>query len=373
MDGVSAEDRRALVSGLAPACFFDCDNGNEERQGSGSYINQREAEFVVSMVGALLEAEVVHFKQIGVISTYKAQSHLIEQMLRDSPAPNSKLVTSSTVDAFQGGERDIIFLSCVRTKGMGFIADSARTNVAMTRGKRHLFVVGKYRNLLQHASAAGPEGSQLWQGVLSHFSELEGGRMKAASGLSHLRELIEAANMAESCAFDDESHPIVGASHDYDGGNGDILNETPDSDVFLHVVDEGARDDDAFHVESEEALAFSTSALPVRTTATPGSELDLGISALLDDDDNDELEMGEQEPTSKIHNQPARAASSSSDGSQQSVENPPRSACHSRQLQWRERRARKPMIKLPDFNFSEDEKLYDSSDDTLQTPPQSFR
>jgi superfamily I DNA and/or RNA helicase len=49
----------------------------------------------------------------------------------------------STVDAFQGAEKDIIVLGCVRTRNLGFIEDCRRLNVAITRARRHLIVVGK--------------------------------------------------------------------------------------------------------------------------------------------------------------------------------------------------------------------------------------
>ena len=49
----------------------------------------------------------------------------------------------STVDAFQGAERDIIIVGCVRTRNLGFIEDCRRMNVAITRARRHLIVVGK--------------------------------------------------------------------------------------------------------------------------------------------------------------------------------------------------------------------------------------
>jgi hypothetical protein len=48
----------------------------------------------------------------------------------------------STVDAFQGEEKPIIILSTVRTKSIGFAGDERRVNVAITRGKRHLIIVG---------------------------------------------------------------------------------------------------------------------------------------------------------------------------------------------------------------------------------------
>jgi superfamily I DNA and/or RNA helicase len=54
-----------------------------------------------------------------------------------------KQIQVSTVDAFQGAERDIIILGCVRTKNLGFTEDCRRLNVAITRARRHLIVIGK--------------------------------------------------------------------------------------------------------------------------------------------------------------------------------------------------------------------------------------
>lgn len=60
----------------------------------------------------------------------------------------------STIDGFQGQEKEIIIFSCVRTnrsKGIGFLSDSRRLNVAITRAKSSLFLLGKASNLMQNS------------------------------------------------------------------------------------------------------------------------------------------------------------------------------------------------------------------------------
>ena len=56
----------------------------------------------------------------------------------------------STVDAFQGAERDIVLVSACRTEALGFITCPRRLNVALTRSRHHLVVVGKASNLTRH-------------------------------------------------------------------------------------------------------------------------------------------------------------------------------------------------------------------------------
>lgn len=65
----------------------------------------------------------------------------------------------STVDAFQGAEKEIIILSCVRTRQVGFIDSEKRMNVALTRGRRHLLIVGNLACLRKN---------QLWGRVIQH-------------------------------------------------------------------------------------------------------------------------------------------------------------------------------------------------------------
>ena len=80
---------------------------------------------------------------IGVILTYKAQVDHLKKLIEDLNNDAFKQIQVSTVDAFQGAERDIIILGCVRTRNLGFTEDCRRLNVAITRARRHLIVIGK--------------------------------------------------------------------------------------------------------------------------------------------------------------------------------------------------------------------------------------
>jgi len=70
-----------------------------------------------------------------VVSPFRAQVVLLRQMLAGSR------VTVDTVERFQGGERDIMILSFVRSRGTGFVFDDRRLNVAITRARRKLVLV----------------------------------------------------------------------------------------------------------------------------------------------------------------------------------------------------------------------------------------
>lgn len=77
----------------------------------------------------------------------------------DFDHPDMKAVQVSTVDAFQGAEKEIIILSCVRTRQVGFIDSEKRMNVALTRGRRHLLIVGNLACLKKN---------RLWGRVIQH-------------------------------------------------------------------------------------------------------------------------------------------------------------------------------------------------------------
>lgn len=134
--GVSEEDRRPLYE-MPTVCLFNVVSGSEKSM-RGSYINEQEITTVISLVRCLLKRGVPN-DQIGVICFYKAQVDMIQQPLCDDG--KHPVVDVSTVDAFQGDERDVIIISTCRTNMSTFVEMNERVNVAISRAKRHLFIV----------------------------------------------------------------------------------------------------------------------------------------------------------------------------------------------------------------------------------------
>jgi superfamily I DNA and/or RNA helicase len=80
--------------------------------------------------------------KLGIITPYKAQVELLKSLLKDYEDD------INTVDSFQGQERDIIIFNSVRSgKNIGFLNDLRRLNVAITRAKHYLFIVGNINSI----------------------------------------------------------------------------------------------------------------------------------------------------------------------------------------------------------------------------------
>ncbi|TAE61816.1 MAG: IGHMBP2 family helicase [Bacteroidetes bacterium] len=106
---------------------------------------------IESEVPSLLENDF----SVGIISPYKDQVRALNAQLAGSPMLGSyeRFITVNTVDGFQGQERDVIYISLVRSnrKGeIGFLGDTRRMNVALTRARKKLVVVGDGSTLSQH-------------------------------------------------------------------------------------------------------------------------------------------------------------------------------------------------------------------------------
>ncbi|MFN8394914.1 MAG: AAA domain-containing protein [Bacteroidia bacterium] len=92
---------------------------------------------------------------LGIVSPYKDQVLLLRERLEQVPIHHGwrPFITVDTVDGFQGQERDIIYMSLVRSNsegGIGFLGDTRRMNVAMTRARKKLVMVGDSGTLGVH-------------------------------------------------------------------------------------------------------------------------------------------------------------------------------------------------------------------------------
>ena len=117
--------------------------GERSAQGT-SYANDAEADVTAQVAEDFLRGGL-RPSEIGVISPYSAQVQLLRRDRR------LQGIEVNSIDGFQGREMEVILLSCVRTRGMGFFADPRRANVALTRAKRGIVVIGN-----RHALGSNP-------------------------------------------------------------------------------------------------------------------------------------------------------------------------------------------------------------------------
>ncbi|XP_051185779.1 probable helicase MAGATAMA 3 [Lolium perenne] len=141
---------------MAPYVFYDMSHGREShRGGSSSYQNVHEAQFAFRLYGHLqkfLKANGGRRASVGIITPYKLQLKCLQREFAEvMNTEEGKDIYINTVDAFQGQERDVIIMSCVRASnhGVGFVADIRRMNVALTRARRALWVIGNANALMQ--------------------------------------------------------------------------------------------------------------------------------------------------------------------------------------------------------------------------------
>merc|ERR1712217_67777 len=105
-----------------------------------------EAQRLVEIVEGLVKAGQINPSEFAVITPYAAQSALLKGMLRRLG------VQVSTVDSYQGREAEIVIVSTVRCspgRGIGFLADTRRFNVLLTRARRGLIILGHQASLAQ--------------------------------------------------------------------------------------------------------------------------------------------------------------------------------------------------------------------------------
>jgi superfamily I DNA and/or RNA helicase len=132
-------------------CGFD----EDKEPVTGSTCNPDEAKFLVQR---LMELATVHSElAVAVIAPYRAQVEVLNRSIDDACGGDAVLrarIECSTVDAFQGQERDVVFISLTRSNAtgeIGFLKEYRRMNVAMTRAKHRLLVIGDGATVGQNA------------------------------------------------------------------------------------------------------------------------------------------------------------------------------------------------------------------------------
>ncbi|RLN63328.1 hypothetical protein BBJ29_008553 [Phytophthora kernoviae] len=172
-----------------PLLFLDVQGGTQSQvDGSTSLRNLSEVEVVIQLVRRLINTfpRIDWRKRVGVIAPYKQQIYEVRSALGrlESECDRQLGIEVNTVDGFQGREKEIIIYSCVRTSHGGrnrkkkrrkqsngseeedvldaFWADERRMNVAITRAKSSLWIVGNSTLLKQ---------SRAWRALIQHTKD----------------------------------------------------------------------------------------------------------------------------------------------------------------------------------------------------------
>lgn len=152
--------QHVLFSEDIPLAFVDTAGcGFDEKSEGTSTTNPDEAAFLYKHL-TLLVTELRsrygdhELPNIAIISPYKQQIQVLKEQLLHSPVLQSygNRISVNTIDSFQGQERDIVYISMTRSNSdnnIGFLSDTRRMNVAMTRARKKLVVIGDSATLSQ--------------------------------------------------------------------------------------------------------------------------------------------------------------------------------------------------------------------------------
>jgi ATP-dependent RNA/DNA helicase IGHMBP2 len=161
-------------------CSFE-----EQTEGTSTY-NTEEAAFLLKHLTRLtlklsLVYSVEDFPTIAVISPYKQQIQVLKDLLLNNPdlQTYAEKISVNTIDSFQGQERDIVYIGMTRSNAegvIGFLSDIRRMNVAMTRARKKLVVIGDSATLSRLPFYAGfiayAEGAGAYQSAWE-FADLD--------------------------------------------------------------------------------------------------------------------------------------------------------------------------------------------------------
>ena len=175
--GDAPEDSASAASSVSAANQNSDLNFKEQFVGeSFGRINKAEAELTLLTLAEYFtkigkQRVLSESIDVGIISPYRAQVQYLKKLIKKYEffKPYRRLISVNTVDGFQGQERDVILISLVRSNDegqIGFLKDLRRMNVAMTRARMKLIILGNKDTMTKH-----PFYKKLWEYVeaINHY------------------------------------------------------------------------------------------------------------------------------------------------------------------------------------------------------------
>lgn len=155
-----------LVNDTEPIVYIDTAGaGFEETESDGAICNAGEASFLKSHLKTCIanwsqSSPMEKWPSIGIIAPYRKQVSILKEILEQDEelGPYAAIIKVQTIDSFQGQEKDIIYISLARSNNeqqIGFLSDVRRMNVAMTRAKKKLVVIGDSATIGSHSFYQG--------------------------------------------------------------------------------------------------------------------------------------------------------------------------------------------------------------------------
>ena len=172
IEGEDAPEDSASTSSSSSAANQNSDLNFKEQFVGESYgrINKAEAELTLLTLAEYFtkigkQRVLGDSIDVGIISPYRAQVQYLKKLIKKYEffKPYRRLISVNTVDGFQGQERDVILISLVRSNDegqIGFLKDLRRMNVAMTRARMKLIILGNKDTMTKH-----PFYKKLWEYV----------------------------------------------------------------------------------------------------------------------------------------------------------------------------------------------------------------
>ncbi|KAF2072782.1 hypothetical protein CYY_005905 [Polysphondylium violaceum] len=221
-------------SSYSPIVFYDIRHGQEKTcMELNSFGNDEEVDLTYLIIQNLFQTHPeTREMSIGIITGYKFQ----KKQINDFKAKYKNLdnIEINTVDGFQGSEKDIILFSCVRVKSIGFLGDAKRMNVALSRSKYSLIIIGNAGLLSKDPK---------WDAYIQYCKSINCLRVYNNAYREKLKKRIENYNQSNNPVFEkgedvatteDPKSLLNVIEYAYQGGDDEIIEAIPEKPQETH-------------------------------------------------------------------------------------------------------------------------------------------